>query len=120
MRTDLQLPDDMIDTIKQRKWGRAGELGENYILATKIPKSGTLRKYLLSAHPEEQRKLYCHCPRICNAVVANESFSSLYCYCGGGFYQGIWEYILERPVTVSLEKSILKGDEICQFRIAFR
>lgn len=49
------------------------------------------------------------------AVV--EPLSKTYCYCGAGFYKGIWEYILQRPVMVEVFKSALHGDDLCRIAI---
>jgi predicted hydrocarbon binding protein len=40
-----------------------------------------------------------------------------YCYCGAGFYQDIWQRILGKAVEISVTKSILRGDEVCQFEL---
>lgn len=40
-----------------------------------------------------------------------------YCYCGAGFYKGIWEEILKKPVKVEVLKTVMKGDDICQIAI---
>jgi predicted hydrocarbon binding protein len=40
-----------------------------------------------------------------------------FCYCGAGWYRQQWEGAIGRPVTIEIVKSVLKGDEVCQFAI---
>jgi hypothetical protein len=102
LRDSLKLSDELIEDIVNRGWGLAGVKKGNTIIATKIPKSGSLVEYMKEADPEKKRALCCHCPRIREAIGSNTKISSTYCYCGAGFYEGIWEYILQRPVKVEL------------------
>jgi predicted hydrocarbon binding protein len=46
-----------------------------------------------------------------------EMVSTTYCYCGAGFYKGIWEEILQRPVEVEVLESVLSGGEVCKIII---
>ena len=46
-----------------------------------------------------------------------ETIPVIYCYCGAGFYTGIWEEILQKPVKVEVLESVLKGDDVCTFAI---
>jgi predicted hydrocarbon binding protein len=50
-------------------------------------------------------------------LKTSETLSPTYCYCGAGFYQGIWEEILQQPVQVELLESVLKGDDVCKIAI---
>jgi hypothetical protein len=67
--------------------------------------------------PEKKRALYCHCPRIREAIASKTELSPTYCYCGAGFYKKIWEYILQQPVKVELLESVLKRDDVCRIAI---
>jgi hypothetical protein len=102
--------------IKKRNWGLAGVLTGNTIIATKIPKSGYLEEYFAEQDVEQRRLMYCHCPRI-REYLDNSNIDPIYCYCGSGFYQDIWEYITGRQVKIKVNKSILKGDDHCQFEL---
>jgi hypothetical protein len=66
--------------------------------------------------PEEKRVAYCHCP-LAWAGAAAAPLPDPYCCCGGGWYRGIWEFILERPVRVEVLKSVMRGDEHCAFAV---
>jgi predicted hydrocarbon binding protein len=58
---------------------------------------------------QEMRKTY--------QATGPESISATHCYCGAGFYKGIWEEILQAPVEVEVLESVLKGDEVCTIAI---
>jgi predicted hydrocarbon binding protein len=113
LRDTLALEDEMVQQVVSRGWGLAGVKQGSTILATKIPKSGYLVEYLQETDPEKRRQIYCHCPRVRDALKRGEKLPLTYCYCGAGFYKGIWEEILGRPVEVEVVKSVLHGDDVC-------
>jgi hypothetical protein len=113
----LQLEDELIETIIERGWGVAGTRQGNTIISTKIPKSGYLREYFQEEDPLEKRRLYCHCPRVRDEVRSEPTLPPEYCYCGAGFYQGIWEEILGEPVEVEVLESVMHGGDVCRIAI---
>jgi hypothetical protein len=113
----LALDDDLFAEIVRRGWGLAGVRHGDIIMATKIPKSGFLIEYMRETDPGKRRQLYCHCPRIREMLKTSEEISATYCYCGAGFYKGIWEEILQRPVEVEVLESVLQGDDACKIAI---
>jgi len=117
LREALQLEEELIDIIVQQGWGLAGVRQGDTILATKIPKSSYLKAYFEAEDPLEKRRLYCHCPRVRDELGADPGLPPVYCYCGAGFYQGIWEEILERPVEAEVLESVLNGGDVCQIAI---
>jgi hypothetical protein len=117
LRVDLHLDEEMVAAVTERGWGLAGTLENGTIIATKIPKSGNLRAYLAEADPDRRRELYCHCPRVRAVIRTSESLPPVYCYCGAGFYRGIWEEILQHPVQIEVLETVIQGGEECRFRI---
>jgi len=117
LKETMRLSEEMFADIVSRGWGTAGIKQGNSIVATKIPKSGHLVEYMNETDPEIRRQHYCHCPRVREAVNDNLLISSTYCYCGAGFYKGIWEEILQRPVEVEVLESVLSGGDVCKFAI---
>ena len=117
LENTLQLDDEMITEIVQRGWGAAGVKKGSTIIATKIPKSGFLVEYMNETDPHKKRQYYCHCPRVRDVLKTSEIISSTYCYCGAGYYKGIWEEILQQPVEVELLESVLQGDDVCKVEI---
>ena len=117
LREVLELDAVWADEIVRRGWGLAGIKAGNRITATKIPKSGNLRAYLQEPDAERRRQLYCHCPRIREVLQSKETLSPTYCYCGAGYYQGIWQEILQQPVEVEVLASVLQGDPVCTIAV---
>lgn len=113
----LNLTEGIIKDIISKGWGSAGVLKGNKIIATKIPKSGYIVDYYSTDDKKEKRKMYCHCPRVKDALKLNIQLSMTYCYCGAGFYKGIWEEILQKPVTVKILETVMNGDDVCKFEI---
>jgi hypothetical protein len=118
----LGLETNGVEEIVQKGWGLAGVLQGDTIVAIKIPKSGNLVAYLEETDPQRQRQLYCHCPRIREVLEGKDrgwadSVAELYCYCGAGFYKGIWEEILQRRLEVEVLESVLRGDDVCRIAV---
>jgi predicted hydrocarbon binding protein len=117
LRNSLELSDELVAEVVRRGWGRAGIKQGSTIVATKIPKSGYLVQYMQETDPEKKRQVYCHCPRVRDALKTGVTISPTYCYCGAGFYKGIWEEILQEPVEVEVLESVLEGDQVCTIAI---
>lgn len=125
LREVLELDEEIIVDITARGWGLAGVIRGTTVIATKIPKSGNLVAYLEETDPKRRRLLYCHCPRIREALRDAkhhwpDATAETYCHCGAGFYKGIWEEILQSPVKVEVLESVLKGDEVCRVAVRLR
>jgi len=117
LKHGLKLNNTAIEFILDKGMGLAGHKDGDTIIATKIPKSGYILDYLKEKDPVRRRAIYCHCPRIRDAITTDTQISATYCYCGAGYYKGIWEEILQRPVKVELLESVLKGDDVCKIAI---
>jgi hypothetical protein len=117
LRNSLELKEEHVEEVVSRGWGLAGILDGDRIFATKIPKSGYLAAYMEESDPEKRRQYYCHCPRVREVLETHESLPVTYCYCGAGFYKGIWEEILREPVEVEVLESVLGGDEVCSIAV---
>ncbi|MFW9998897.1 MAG: hypothetical protein ACFE9Q_02285 [Candidatus Hodarchaeota archaeon] len=85
----------------------------NNIYVSKIPVNP--EGYEKANNPEEKKKNYCHC-RFINENL-DKGISPTFCNCSTGWYRQYWEGILEKPVQINILKSLLKGDDICQFEI---
>ncbi|MCK5133335.1 MAG: hypothetical protein KAR40_14435 [Candidatus Sabulitectum sp.] len=117
MRDEMHLDMEVVDKLLEMGMGVAGVLDGNRIIATKIPRSGNLRKWLSGKDPQERRKIYCHCPRVNEAVNHGIEMPVEYCLCGAGFYRDIWETITESPVRVEVIESVFAGDDFCRVAI---
>ena len=85
----------------------------NTIYVRKIPFDS--ENYKKATDKDEKRKHYCHCAMVRNHL--KEGISTTFCYCGSGWYRQQWEGILRKPVKVEIQKSLLKGDDTCEFAI---
>ena len=85
---------------------------DNIILITKAPHSPV--EHAQAKTEKEKRYHFCHCKY---ARAAENSISLTYCYCGAGWCRKIWETVLDKPVKVEITKSVLQGDEVCQFAV---
>jgi hypothetical protein len=117
LREVLELDPSLAEEVIRRGWGLAGIKEGRRITATKIPKSGDLVAYLQETDADRKRQLYCHCPRVREVLQGDERLSSTYCYCGAGYYQGIWQEIVQQPVEVEVLASVLQGDPVCTIAV---
>lgn len=84
----------------------------NVIYVTKVP--GNPEAFAKATTPAEKGRAYCHCAIARHCL---ETLSPTFCYCGAGWYRQIWEGILDAPVRIDIVKSLLLGDDTCQFAI---
>jgi len=117
-KVDKQMTQEQFDTCLDLGMGLAGLPVNKDILVTKIP--SRFQEYYLETDPIKKKSLYCHCKRVRHDLLQNSNLDSIYCHCGGGFYQDIWEYITEKKVTIEVVKNLFDGDDVCQFKISFK
>ena len=114
----LKLDAEYKEEIIKRNMGQAGILKGNTIIATKIPKSAFIKEWFEESDPAEKRAIYCHCPRIRGVMNNLDNELPMYhCYCGAGFYKGIWEEILQKPVKVEVLETVMNDGEVCKIAI---
>ncbi len=114
----LKLEDKYKKEIIKRNMGQAGILEGNKIIATKIPKSAFIKDWFEETDPAKKRAIYCHCPRIRGAMENLDNELPMYhCYCGAGFYKGIWEEILQKPVKLEVLETVMNDGEVCKIAI---
>lgn len=75
-------------------------------------------KYEQAKDATEKRYHYCHCSMV-KEMIKNPKMkiSPTFCYCGAGWYKQFWEGILEKPVKIEVLKSVLQGDDWCEFAV---
>ena len=85
------------------------------IYTTKIPFNPRGCK---EARDELERRYHsCHCPLVKEAIRGQVDIGPTFCYCGSGWFRRLWQGILQKPVKVEVLKTVLQGDECCQFAI---
>ncbi|MFX1411422.1 MAG: hypothetical protein ACFFA6_13810 [Promethearchaeota archaeon] len=85
----------------------------NIIYVSKIPYNQ--EGYKNAESTEEKRRNYCHCPLVRNYF--NIGISPTFCNCSTGWYRQQWEGILGKPIQIEVLKSLVKGDDYCEFAI---
>jgi hypothetical protein len=114
----LKLEEKYKTEIIRRDMGMAGKLEGKTIIATKIPKSAFIKDWFEETDVLKKRAIFCHCPRIRDVMDKAENELPMYhCYCGAGFYKGIWEEILQKPVEVEVLETVMNGGEVCKIAI---
>ena len=119
LRSIYEKNKDIDDVIKEMEndyaWYENPVRKGNKIYVSKIPVSP--EGYEKAETSEEKKKNYCHC-RFINSNL-DEGISPTFCNCSTGWYRQYWEGILDKPVRIKILKTLLKGDDICQFEIEF-
>lgn len=106
--------DEVIKAMHQdTSWYEKPRRERNTIFVRKIPFDA--ENYKKAADRDEKRKHYCHCATVRNHL--REGIPPTFCYCGSGWYRQQWEGILRKSVKVEIRKSLLKGDDTCEFVI---
>ncbi|MBN2460437.1 MAG: GyrI-like domain-containing protein [Candidatus Cloacimonetes bacterium] len=98
---------------RDKGWGNVPVREGNIVYSTKNPCNPQAFKDAETA--AEKRKAYCFCPQI--RAHLEEDLSPAYCYCSAGWERQQWETALDRTVRVEVVKSLLLGDDCCQFAI---
>lgn len=95
-------------------WGGNLPIREGHVIySTKAPRDP--KGYENAQDDLERRKAYCFCPLVRNHI--GQGMPTTFCYCGAGWFRQQWEGAIGRPVTVEIVKSVLKGDDACQFAL---
>jgi effector-binding domain-containing protein len=114
-KNSMQAVDAVLDFMASDPgWSEERPLREgNVIYSAKSPRDP--KGYENAKDDLERRRAYCFCPLVRNHM--DQGIPTAFCYCGTGWYRQQWEGAISRPVTIEIVKSVLKGDEMCQFAI---
>jgi effector-binding domain-containing protein len=94
-------------------WGEIPHREGRIIYSTKAPRDAD--GYQNAQNDLERKKAYCFCPLIREHL--DQGMPVTFCYCGSGWYRQQWEGALGRPVSIEIVRSLLKGDDRCEFAI---
>jgi hypothetical protein len=109
-----------LDTVLAAMRDNAGRFGEPFIeegAIIEIRRPRDPEALAAACSDAERLAAACYCP------LARESRNGLpleYCCCSSGWYKGIYEGIFGAPADVSVEESLLNGDDRCRFVIRIR
>jgi effector-binding domain-containing protein len=94
-------------------WGVVPRREGNVIYSAKKPRDP--EGYEKANSELERRKAYCYCPVVREHL--DEGMPVTFCYCGAGWFRQQWEAAIGEPVRVEILRSVLKGDDVCEFGI---
>ena len=94
-------------------WGERPRREGKVIYSSKKPRDP--EGYEKAERELEKRKAYCFCPLVREHLEGGMPIT--FCYCGAGWYRQQWEGAIGKPVTIEIVRSILKGDDLCEFAI---
>ncbi len=111
----MQAVDAVLDFMESDPgWGGERPLRDGHVIySAKSPRDP--KGYENAKDDLERRRAYCFCPLVRNHM--GQGMPITFCYCGAGWYRQQWEGAIGRSVTVEIVKSVLKGDEVCQFAL---
>jgi len=94
-------------------WGERPRREGKFIYSSKKPRDP--EGYEKAEIGLEKRKAYCYCPLVREHLEGGMPIT--FCYCGAGWYRQQWEGAIGKSVIIEIERSILKGDDLCEFVI---
>ena len=79
-----------------------------------------IKEFLEAKDDKTKRYHYCHCGWVRDSLKKSdkEQVSPTFCNCSAGWYRQYWEGILGKPVHIKLLKTLVKGDDVCEFEIS--
>ena len=94
-------------------WGETPLRQGRVIYSTKAPRDA--QAYENARTEAERKQAYCFCPVVRNRL--EQGMPAAFCTCGAGWYRQQWEGAIGEAVSIRIVKSILNGDDVCQFAI---
>ena len=104
--------DEVLEAMQPDSWYANPRREGNAIIEMKQPADA--QGYEKATTRKEKRDCYCFCTPLKGRL---DDMPPTYCNCGAGWYRQLWEGILGQPLKVEITKSLLKGDDVCQFTI---
>lgn len=110
----LKAVDAVMDfMVEDPGWNPQNRREGNTIFSIKNPSNKDA--YEKATTDVERNRAYCFCPLIRNHL--DEGMSPTFCYCSAGFFRSQWEGAIGDRVNIEIVRSILKGDDECEFAI---
>lgn len=94
-------------------WGDRPRRDGRIIYSTKRPRDQAA--YDKAETDAERRKAYCFCPLVREHL--DDGMPTTFCYCGAGWFRRQWEGATGHPVGMEIVRSVLKGDDACEFAV---
>ncbi len=111
-----EVNDEVIAYVKCDQTIETGIRKGKRVIITKIPYS--TKDFIHETNKRKKRYYYCHNPWIREAFLKEDRpIDPVFCGCSAGFFKNFWEAVLDQPVKVEVVKSLIKGDQICEFAL---
>jgi len=106
---------DVIDFVRKNQEVLSAVHKDNCLYVTKIPYD--TKAYLNAENDIERRYHYCHCPFVKESILLDKHIDEKWCNCSGGFAKYPFEVIFNQTLEVEVLESVLKGNQVCRFKI---
>ena len=94
-------------------WAAGGNRDGFTIISSKKPRDPKAHAEALT--DMERKRATCYCPLVRSKL--DQGMPVDFCKCGSGWFRQQWEGATGKPVMVEVLKSVLRGDEYCEFAI---
>ncbi|MFW9848047.1 MAG: hypothetical protein ACFFF4_02840 [Candidatus Thorarchaeota archaeon] len=112
-----EITEEVVAYVKARLSIEGGIRNGNRVTITKIPYQTD--QYLEETDEKMRRYYFCHNPWIRDALREEEQpIDPVFCGCSAGYFKNFWEAVLGQPVCVEVIKSIINGDDVCEFALS--
>jgi hypothetical protein len=110
------ITDDVVAYIRDTPTCGGGVRDGDVIRTTKIPYQADLA---LRETDEVRRRYYtCHCPWARESILEPDIGPAAgFCRCSAGYEKRLWDTIFDEPVKVDVLRSVLAGDDVCEFAV---
>jgi hypothetical protein len=110
------ITDDVIAWVRETPTCGGGVRDGDVVRTTKIPYQADL--YLHETDPVRRRYFYCHCLWARDSILhPGTGPSARFCECSAGFEKQYWDAVFDQPVQVDVVRSVLQGDDVCEFAV---
>ncbi|MBN1297853.1 hypothetical protein JXA80_13840 [bacterium] len=94
-------------------WTEGGIRRERTIYFSKNPRDP--KAHNAATTELERRQAACFCPIVRSCM--DQEMPVDFCYCGSGWLRQQWEGAIGWPVTIDIVRSVLRGDDRCEFAV---
>jgi effector-binding domain-containing protein len=117
-RANCDDPLEAVDAVLQvmgagPPWGQAPVREGRVITAVKEPRDP--EGYEKATDEAARKSAYCYCPIVRDRL--REGMPVTFCCCGAGWFRRQWEGAIGKPVSIEVVRSVLAGDDACEFAI---
>jgi hypothetical protein len=111
------ITDAVLDYVRETPTCVPGGVRDGHVVhVTKIPYQADA--WLRETDPVRKRYLRCHCMWARESILDPDATVSVrFCECSAGFEKQYWDVVLGQPVGIDVVRSVLAGDDVCEFAI---